>query len=105
MQKNLDHKTINKLHKDCAGFDEKIESVQMLNKFISRVAVTVKAPRGERKIFNAYAGNFRDVFNVGQQEQIPVKRSRNERGLGMPQLSEAPSTSRLLNGETNRSTS
>jgi len=68
MQKNLDQKTINKLHKDSAGHDEKIESVQMLNKFISRVAVTVKAPRGERKIFNAYAGNFRDVFNVGQQE-------------------------------------
>ena len=67
MQKNLDQKTIKKLHEDC-GYDEKIESVQMLNKFISRVAVTVKAPRGERKIFNAYAGNFRDVFNVGQQE-------------------------------------
>jgi len=67
MQKNLDQKTIKKLHED-RGYDEKIESVQMLNKFISRVAVTVKAPRGERKIFNAYAGNFRDVFNVGQQE-------------------------------------
>ena len=75
MQKNLDHDTMTKLKKCDVACDDEHASIgkmddgaQMLNKFISRVAVTVKAPRGERKIFNAYAGNFRDVFNVGAQE-------------------------------------
>ena len=73
----------------------------MLNNFISRVAVTVKAPPSERKLFNKYAGDFRDRFSMihginAQADQDVIStnlaKSSSDQTLGIPHIYQSGAT-------------